>query len=47
MALSPFSQDSTGQAISGEKEIFARLCPDQFAAHQWANMQLELSQIGG
>ena len=47
MALSPFSQDSNGQAISGEKEIFARLCPDQFAAHQWANMQLELSQTVG
>jgi DNA polymerase-3 subunit delta' len=47
MALSPFSQDINGQAISGEKEIFARLCPDQFAAHQWANMQLELSQSVG
>ena len=32
MALSPFSQDITEHAVSGEKEIFARLCPNQFAA---------------
>jgi DNA polymerase-3 subunit delta' len=44
MALSPFSQDSKEEAISGEKEIFSRLCPDQFAARHWANMQLELNQ---
>ena len=44
MALSPFNHSSDDHAISGEREVFLRLCPDQYASHQWAKTQLEVSQ---
>ena len=44
LARSSVAAKSEYQAALGEREVFAKLCPDQTAAHHWANIQLELGQ---
>ena len=44
LARSSVAAKSEYQAALGEQEVFAKLCPDQTAAHHWANIQLELGQ---
>lgn len=44
LARSSVATKSEYQAALGEREVFAKLCPDQTAANHWANIQLELGQ---
>ena len=44
LARAAVSPASTYEAAPGENEVFSRLCPNQNAAHLWADTQLELSQ---
>ena len=44
LARSSVTAKSEYQAARGEREIFAKLCPNQTVARHWANIQLELGQ---